>query len=107
MEKIKEQIRLLVREVFKESLIKEGSVREVPEPKKKDIVTKPKYKKGDYIYFRIWHPASTMMATSKSELSKSVFGGIVDRVTKDYGGDPKYIVGYEDVRHSQVIGSKK
>ena len=88
-----------------ESFLNEA--KEVPEPAEKDLVKKDNYKKGDYIYYRIWHPASTMLATSKTELSTSVYAGRIDKATKTSYGKPKYIVGYEEVPHDLVIGMKK
>jgi hypothetical protein len=94
-------------EDFVNESVNEGRGPEtVKEPKAKDIEVKDKYKKGEGIFYRVTFPASTMVANSKSETSKSVYYARIDKVTKDGRGEPVYIVGWEKVPHNMVIGAK-
>jgi len=72
-----------------------------------DLVVKPRYKKGDFIYYKIWFKASPMVRNSKTELSSSVYCGRIDKVTKDWAGIVEYVIQWEKIPHNNVIGAEK
>lgn len=76
-------------------------------PSEKDIVRKDKYKKGDWIYYRVNFGASPMIANSKNEVSDSVYLGKVEKASKHWNGLMQYTIGWSTIPHDMVIGMKK